>query len=157
MVAERTCTLVKPDGVCKRLTGTVIERFEKAGLRLAGLKMLRFSRADAELFYAEHKGRPFYGPLIDFMVSAPIVSVVWEGEDAIQKARTLMGPTNSPEAPAGTLRKQFGVDNRRNVVHGSDSAASAEREIAFFFEPNELFQYHDNDWQSFELTADPMR
>jgi nucleoside-diphosphate kinase len=143
---QRTCTLIKPDGVCKQLTGTVLDRFEKAGLRLVGLKMLRLSRADAERFYAEHKGRPFYLPLIDFMVSAPIVAAVWEGDQAVQKARALMGSTNSPEAQAGTLRRQFGLDNRRNLVHGSDSVLSAEREIAFFFKPEELFHYHAVDW-----------
>jgi nucleoside-diphosphate kinase len=141
MAVERTLTLVKPDGVTKRLAGTVIDRFEKAGLQLAALKMLRLSQPDAERFYAEHKGRPFYGPLMEFMTSAPIVAMVWSGEGAIQKARGLMGATNSQEAAAGTLRKQFGEDNRKNLVHGSDSPASAEREIAFFFKPNELFQY----------------
>src|SRR5690349_5408427 len=135
MAAERTLTLVKPDGVTKRLSGTVLQRFEQAGLRLAALKMVRLAKTDAERFYAEHKGRPFYEPLMDFMTSAPIVAAVWEGEGAIQKARSLMGATNSPEAAAGTLRKQYGEDNRKNLVHGSDSTASAAREIQFFFKP----------------------
>ncbi|OGR93017.1 MAG: nucleoside-diphosphate kinase [Elusimicrobia bacterium RIFCSPLOWO2_01_FULL_59_12] len=151
MAVERTCILVKPDGVCKGLTGTVLERFEKAGLRLSGLKMARLSRAGAERLYAQHKGKPFYDPLIHFMVSAPIVAAVWEGPGSIQKARALMGSTNSPEAPAGTLRRQHGIDNRHNLIHGSDSAASAEREIAFFFKPDELFAYASADWQSAEL------
>jgi nucleoside-diphosphate kinase len=147
MAVERTCTLVKPDGVCKRVVGTVLDRFEKSGLRLIGLKMVHLSPAVAERFYAEHKGKPFYEPLITFMISAPIVAAIWEGDGAIQKARSLMGSTNSPEAQAGTLRRQFGLDNRRNLVHGSDSPASAEREIAFFFKPDELYHYQDNDWQ----------
>ena len=141
MARERTCTLVKPDGVEKQLIGTVLSRFEKAGLQLVGLKMLRLSRADAERFYAEHKERPFYPGLIEFMISSPIVASIWEGENAIQVARGVMGATNSPEAEMGTLRREFGTDNRRNLVHGSDSPKSAEREIAFFFKPEELFSY----------------
>lgn len=141
MAFERTLTLVKPDGVSKRLTGTVLDRFEKAGLQIVGLKMVQLTRSEAERFYAEHKGRPFYEALIEFMVSTPIVAAVWEGGGAILKARELMGATNSPAAAPGTLRKQFGTDNRRNLVHGSDSAASAQREITFFFKPDELFEY----------------
>src|SRR5438552_391531 len=98
MAAERTLNLVKPDGFGKKLVGTVLDRFEKAGLQLVGLKLLHLSRSDAERFYAEHKGKPFYTPLIDFMVSAPIVASVWEGESAIQKVRELMGATNSSQA-----------------------------------------------------------
>ena len=148
---ERTCTLIKPDGVGKHLIGTIIERFEKAGLQLVGLKMLRLSRADAERFYGEHKGQVFYGPLVQFMISAPIVAAIWQGPAAIKQARALMGSTNSPEAQPGTLRKQFGVDNRRNLVHGSDSSTSAEREIAFFFKPEELYTYQDTDWDTDDL------
>jgi len=147
MAAERTLVLVKPDGVGKRLVGTVLERFEKAGLRIAGLKMRRLAVDEAEAFYREHRGKPFYDPLIAFMTSAPIVAVVWEGKDAVTSARLLMGATDSPSALPGTLRRQFGTDNRRNLVHGSDSAASAQREIAFFFKPEELFQYGESDWQ----------
>jgi nucleoside-diphosphate kinase len=147
MSVERTLTLVKPDGVCKDLSGTVLERFEKAGLRLVGLKMLRLSRADAERFYAEHKGKPFYEPLIEFMSAAPIVAAVWEAPGAIAKAREQMGSTNSSEAKEGTLRRQYGTDNRYNLVHGSDSPKSAEREVAFFFKPEELFHYAASDWQ----------
>src|SRR5690348_8757998 len=113
---QRTCLLVKPDGVCKQLTGTVLERFEKAGLQLVGLKMLRLSRSQAEEFYIEHKGKAFYEPLIEFMISAPIVAAVWQGEDAVQKARSLMGATDSKQAQPGTLRRQYGFDNRRNLV-----------------------------------------
>src|SRR5438552_1754560 len=138
MAVERTLNLVKPDGFRKKLVGTVLDRFERAGLDLVGLKLLQVSKPDAERFYAEHKGKPFYEPLIHFMVSAPIVASVWEGESAIQKVRELMGATNSPDAAAGTLRKQHGTDNRQNLVHGSDSPASAEREIAFFFKHEEL-------------------
>jgi nucleoside-diphosphate kinase len=148
---ERTCTLIKPDGVCKHLIGTIIDRFEKAGLQLIGLKMLQLSRADAERFYAEHKREPFYEPLVRFMISAPIVAAIWQGPAAIKQARVLIGSTNSPDALPGTLRKQFGVDNRRNLVHGSDSSVSAEREIAFFFKPDELYTYQDTDWDTENL------
>jgi nucleoside-diphosphate kinase len=143
---QRTCILVKPDGVGKRRVGAVIDRLERAGLKLIGLKMVRLSPADAEEFYKEHQGRPFYPGLVVFMTSAPIVAAAWEGPEAVATARALMGATNSTQAAPGTLRREFGTDNRYNLVHGSDSAASAEREIAFFFKPEELYAYGDNDW-----------
>ena len=121
--------------------------FEKAGLQLIGLKMIHLSRAQAEQFYQEHKGRPFYEGLVQFMTSAPIMATAWQGDNAIATARSLMGATNSQEAAIGTLRKEFGTDNRKNLVHGSDSPRSAEREIPFFFKPEELFQYNAADWQ----------
>ncbi len=147
MGVERTCILVKPDAVCKNLVGSVLARFAQAGLRLRGLKMLRLSPAQAEQFYGEHKGKPFYEPLIKFMTSAPIVATVWEAESAIAKARSIMGVTNSPEAALGTIRREFGTNNRYNVVHGSDSPESAEREIQFFFKAMEIYTYQDNDWR----------
>src|SRR5262245_9159638 len=140
MTLERTLVLVKPDGVGKRLVGTVLARLEKTGLKLAGLKMLRLTHRQAEDFYGEHRGQPFYEPLVSFMASAPIVAAVWEGPEAISEARALMGDTDSRRAKVGTLRREFGTDNRRNLVHGSDSAASAKREIAFFFKSDELVQ-----------------
>jgi nucleoside-diphosphate kinase len=143
---EKTCILIKPDSVCKNIVGTVLDRFSKTGLHLRGLKMLKLSAAQAQEFYKEHKGKPFYEPLVRFMTSAPIVATAWEGEDAIAKARSVMGATNSPDAVPGTLRREFGTNNRYNVVHGSDSAASAEREITFFFNTNELYSYNANDW-----------
>src|SRR5579863_10196676 len=105
---EQTCILVKPDAVCRNLVGTVLSRFAQAGLQLRGLKMLKLSAGQAEEFYKEHKGKPFYEPLIKFMTSAPIVATVWEGEGAIAKARSVMGATNSTEAAPGTLRREFG-------------------------------------------------
>ena len=144
---ERTCVLVKPDGVCKNVVGAVLARFAQAGLRLCGLKMLKLSPSQAEKFYGEHKGKPFYEPLISFMTSAPIVATVWEAEGAIAKARSIMGATNSTEAAAGTIRREFGTNNRYNVVHGSDSPASAEREVPFFFKPDEIYTYQENDWK----------
>lgn len=145
---ERTCILVKPDGVGKNVVGAVLARFAQAGLHLRGLKMLKLSPHQAEDFYQEHKGKPFYEPLIRFMTSAPIVATVWDGPGAVTKARAAMGATNSTEAAPGTLRREFGTNNRYNVVHGSDSAASAEREVRFFFKPEELYEYGDNDWNN---------
>ena len=147
LIVERTCVLVKPDGVCKNLVGVILARLAKAGLSLRGLKMLKLSSAQAEAFYQEHKGRPFYEPLIRFMTSAPIIASVWEGEGAVAQARRVMGATNSPDAAPDTLRREFGINNRYNVVHGSDSAVSAEREISFFFRPEELYVYTRNDWE----------
>ena len=144
---EQTCILVKPDGVCRNSVGAVLARFSQVGLRPRALKMLRLSPAQAEGFYQEHKGKPYYEPLIRFMTSAPIVASVWEGPDAIAKAREVMGATNSPEAAPGTIRREFGTSNRYNVVHGSDSAASAQREIEFFFKPEELHEYNKGDWE----------
>ena len=144
---ERTCILVKPDAVCKNLPGVILARFALTGLHLRAVKMLRLSAAQAQAFYSEHEGKPFYDPLIRFMTSAPIVATVWEGEGAIAKARSVMGSTNSPEAANGTIRREFGTNNRYNVVHGSDSSASAEREIRYFFKPEELYTYQDDDWK----------
>ena len=144
---ERTCILVKPDAVCKNQTTAVLDRLMRTGLQLRAAKMLRLSPQQAEEFYSEHKGKPFYEPLIRFMTSAPIVATVWAGEGAIQKARQVMGATNSPDAAIGTIRRDFGTNNRYNVVHGSDSSSSAEREIRFFFRPEEEYAYGSDDWK----------
>jgi nucleoside-diphosphate kinase len=150
-MVQRTLVLVKPDGVGKRLIGTVLQRLEQSGLRLVALRMLKLSRAQAEDFYKEHVGRPFYEALVGFMTAGPIVAAVWEAEDAVARARALMGATDSLQADPGTLRREFGTDNRRNLVHGSDSPASAEREVAFFFKPEEIQNYHADDWQEAAL------
>ncbi len=139
MPRERTLSIVKPDAVGKNLIGEIYARFEKNGLCIAAARMLRLSRDDARRFYAEHEGQPYYEPLIDFMTSGPILAQVLEGDDAINKNREIMGKTNSPEADPGTIRRDYGENNRRNAVHGSDSPKSAEREIAFFFGPEEVF------------------
>jgi len=146
-MTEQTCILLKPDAVCKGLVGEVLARFAQAGLQLRGMKMLKLSSQQAEGFYQEHKGKPFYEPLVRFMTSAPIVATVWEGPGAVAKARSVMGATNSPDAAPGTLRREFGTNNRYNVTHGSDSPASAEREIQFFFKPDELFAFGKDDWE----------
>jgi len=148
MSSERTCVLVKPDGVCKHKIGKVIDRMESAGLKLVALRLARLTHAQAETFYKEHVGKPFYPGLVTFMTSAPITVMAWEGPSAVKTARGLMGATDSLKAEPGTLRREYGTDNRYNFVHGSDSPESASREIQFFFKPEELFAYGDKDWQT---------
>ena len=145
---EKTCILVKPDGVCHHQVGKAVDRLESEGLKLIGLKMMRLTRKRSEAFYQEHIGKPFFAGLLTFMTSAPIVAMAWEGPDAVKLARRAMGATDSKKADEGTLRRDYGTDNRYNFVHGSDSPASALREIEFFFTPDELFRYGDNDWQT---------
>ncbi|HSV95393.1 MAG TPA: nucleoside-diphosphate kinase [Spirochaetota bacterium] len=139
MPRERTLSMIKPDAVGKNVIGEIYSRFEKNGLRIAAARMLHLSVDDAKRFYAEHEGQPFFEPLVEFITSGPILAQVLEGDDAIARNREIMGKTNSPEAAPGTIRRDFGENNQRNAVHGSDSAKSAEREIAFFFEPEEVF------------------
>ena len=138
MAVERTLSIVKPDAVGKNVIGKIYSRFEDAGLTIVAAKMLRLSEAVAGGFYAEHKERPFYNDLVAFMTSGPVVVQVLEGEDAIAKNRELMGATNPQEADAGTIRADFAQSIDANAVHGSDSPASAEREIAYFFAASEI-------------------
>jgi nucleoside-diphosphate kinase len=130
---QRTLTIVKPDAVAKMATGEILSRFEKAGLEIVALKKLRLSEEQARGFYAVHKERPFYGELVQFMTSGPVVVGVLEGPDAIAKNRELMGPTDSTKAEPGTIRGDFGTDIERNAVHGSDAPETARVEIAYFF------------------------
>ncbi|MBU2869779.1 nucleoside-diphosphate kinase [Colwellia sp. E2M01] len=138
MTVERTFSIVKPDAVAKNLIGQIYNRFETAGLKIVASKMLHLSQEQAEGFYAEHKGRPFYEPLVEFMTSGPIMVQVLEGESAITKNREIMGATNPEEALAGTIRADFAGSMRENCAHGSDSVASAAREIAYFFSDDEI-------------------
>ena len=138
MAVQRTFSIVKPDAVGKNVIGEIYSRFEKNGLRIVASKMLRLSAEQAEGFYAEHKGRPFFPALIDFMTSGPVMVQVLEGEDAVLQNRTLMGATNPQEADAGTIRSDFAESIDANAVHGSDSPESAAREIAYFFSEYEL-------------------
>ncbi len=138
MAVERTFSIIKPDATRRNLTGAINAVIEKAGLRIVGPKRVRWTRAQAEEFYAEHKGRPFYDELCTFMTSAPIVLQVLEGEDAIKKYREVMGATDPKEAAEGTVRKLFAVSKGENSTHGSDSPASAAREIALNFKPQEI-------------------
>lgn len=138
MAQERTLSIIKPDAVAKNLIGAIYSRFETAGLTIVGAKMLRLSQEQAEGFYAEHKERPFFGALVEFMTSGPVVVQVLEGDNAIAKNREIMGATNPAEAAAGTLRHDFATSIDANAVHGSDAPASAEREIAYFFNADEI-------------------
>ncbi|AKX45690.1 nucleoside diphosphate kinase [Thiopseudomonas alkaliphila] len=133
MAVQRTFSIIKPDAVAKNVIGEITTRFEKAGLRVVASKMVQLSEREAGGFYAEHKERPFYGDLVKFMTSGPVIVQVLEGENAIAKNRELMGATNPKEAEAGTIRADFAESIDENAVHGSDSEASAAREIAFFF------------------------
>lgn len=138
MAIERTLSIIKPDAVAKNVVGEIISRFEKADLKVIAAKMLHLSEQRAGGFYAEHEGRPFYGDLVAFMTSGPVVVQVLEGDNAIAKNRDLMGATNPKEATAGTIRADFAVSIDANAVHGSDSPESAQREISYFFEDSEL-------------------
>ncbi len=130
---ERTLSIIKPDGVARGLIGEVIKRFEKEGIKIVAMKMLQMSKKEAEGFYEVHKDKPFFDSLTTFMSSGPIVVMVLEGENVIQKNRDLMGATNYKEAAPGTIRADFATDIERNVVHGSDSPENAQKEIAYFF------------------------
>jgi len=130
---ERTLSIIKPDGVEKNVIGKIYSRFEKAGLRIVGAKMLHLSREQAEGFYDVHKERPFFNDLVDFMISGPVMVQVLEGPDAINLNRKLMGATNPEEADEGTIRKDFAESIDRNAVHGSDGPDTAAIEIQYFF------------------------
>jgi len=135
---EQTLSIIKPDAVAKNVVGKILDRFESNGLRIAATKKVQLSRADAEAFYAVHKERPFFGELVEFMVSGPVVVSVLEGENAVAKNRELMGATNPKEAEAGTIRADFADSIDANAVHGSDSLENAAKEIAFFFAEREI-------------------
>jgi nucleoside-diphosphate kinase len=138
MATERTFSIIKPDATRRNLTGAINAAIEAAGLRIVAQKRVRWTRAEAEKFYEEHKGRPFYDELCTFMTSAPIVVQVLEGEDAIKKYREVMGATDPKDAAEGTIRNRFAVSKGENSTHGSDSPASAAREIALNFKPEEI-------------------
>ena len=137
-MAERTLSIVKPDGVQRGLIGEVLKRFEEAKIRVAAIKMVLLSQEQAKAFYAVHKERPFYESLTQFMSSGPIVVMVLEGDHVIQKNRDLMGATNYKDAAPGTIRHDFARDIEKNIVHGSDSPQSAATEIGFFFNALEI-------------------
>lgn len=138
MAAERTLSIIKPDAVAKNVIGKIYSRFEDAGLAIVAAKMLHLSREKAEGFYAEHKERPFFGALVEFMTSGPVMVQVLEGDNAIALNRELMGATNPEQAAPGTIRADFASSIDANAVHGSDASASATREIAYFFSEDEL-------------------
>lgn len=134
MSVEQTLSIIKPDGVEKNLIGEIYSRFEKAGLQIVAARMMHLSKEQAEGFYAVHSERPFYGDLVSYMRSGPVMVQVLEGESAIDKNRQIMGATNPADADPGTIRKDFAASIEENVVHGSDGPETAAQEIAFFFE-----------------------
>ncbi len=138
MALERTLSIIKPDAVAKNAIGAILSRFESAGLKIVAARMKHLSRAEAEGFYAVHRERPFFGALVEFMISGPVMIQVLEGEGAVLRNRELMGATNPKEAAAGTIRADFAESIDANAVHGSDSAENAAIEIAYFFASTEL-------------------
>lgn len=139
MAVERTLILAKADAVVRGLVGDVLARFERRGYTIAGLKLMRVTQEQAKRHYAEHEGKPFFAGLVEYITASPVVAMVIQGEDAIEACRTTIGATNPIKATPGTIRGDYGQTIGRNLVHGSDSPASAEREVAIFFRDDELF------------------
>ncbi len=138
MTLERTLSIIKPDAVKRNLIGAILTRFEEQGFNVLAMKMLRLTQKQAEGFYAEHQGKEFFTDLVEYMMSAPIVALVLEKENAVKDYRTLIGSTDPQIAAEGTIRRDFALSKRHNSVHGSDSQESAKREIAYFFVDNEI-------------------
>jgi nucleoside-diphosphate kinase len=138
---ERTLVLVKPDGVQRGLIGEVISRLERRGLKLVALKLMQVDETLARQHYAEHVQRPFFRGLVEFITSGPLVAMVWEADNAVKIVRQTLGETDPAKSPPGTIRGDLGLDIGRNLVHGSDSPESAEREISLFFHPQEILSY----------------
>lgn len=145
---EKTFLMVKPDGVQRGLIGEIVRRFEQKGFKMVGGKLMVISHSLAENHYAEHKERPFFGELVDFITSGPVFAMVWEGENVIATARQMMGATDPRYADPATIRGDFGVTVGKNIIHGSDSPESAAREIALFFKEEEMLDYEKliNNW-----------
>jgi|SRR5690625_3857123 len=145
---EKTFIMVKPDGVQRGVIGDIVRRFERKGFKLVGAKMMQISQQLAETHYGEHKERPFFGELVEFITSGPVFAMVWEGENVISVARTMIGATNPAEAQPGSIRGDYGVTVGKNIIHGSDSLESATREINLFFNEAELITYEkqEHDW-----------
>ena len=138
---ERTFIMIKPDGVQRHLTGEIIHRFESKGFTLVGLKMMKVSRDLAEKHYAVHRERPFFNNLIEFITSAPVIAMVWEGESVVAAARNIIGATNPTTAAPGSIRGDFGVSIGRNLIHGSDAIETAQTEVALWFTEEELINW----------------
>lgn len=146
--SEPSLVILKPDAVQRQLVGRIIERFEAKGLKIAAMKMCRLTRDQAQEQYAVHKGKYFYEPLLDFMTAGPVVIMVLQGKDAVAVVRSMMGPTFGPDAPAGTIRGDFSMSKRFNLIHASDSPQAAAEEVAMFFAADELLDYelHGFGW-----------
>lgn len=138
---ERTFVMLKPDAIQRGICGEVITRFERKGLKIVGMKMLWITRELAEKHYSEHRGKKFFEGLISYITSSPVIAMVVEGKDAVKLVRDMMGKTNPQESSPGTIRGDYAIELGRNIIHGSDSLASAEREIALFFTKNEILDY----------------
>ncbi len=147
-MSERTLVIIKPDCIQRHLAGEVIGRFEKKGLKLAAAKFMQISQEPARQLYAVHRGKPFFEGVVKFLSSAPVLVMVWEAEGVIDMVRKMMGATFGCDAEPGTIRGDFGCSKGYNLVHGSDSAESAEQEIKLFFQPSEIVDYKltDEDW-----------
>uniref|UniRef100_A0A7C3UJH2 Nucleoside diphosphate kinase n=1 Tax=Geoglobus ahangari TaxID=113653 RepID=A0A7C3UJH2_9EURY len=145
---EKTFVMIKPDGVQRGLIGEIISRIERKGLKIVAMKMLRISKELAKKHYAEHQGKSFFDSLISYITSGPVVAMVIEGKEAVKVVRSLVGKTNPIEASPGTIRGDYAMDVGRNVIHASDSIESANREIALFFNENEIIEYKkfDEEW-----------
>jgi len=154
-VVERTFVLLKPDAVQRALVGQIVGRFERRGLKLVGMKMLRVSRSLGETYYAEHKGKAFFEPLMAYVTAGPVVAIVLEGDGAVAAVRKMMGKTNSADAEPGTIRGDLALTIERNVIHGSDSPESARREIGLFFKKDELHDYARGDEAWLREGTDP--
>ncbi len=139
-MTEQTFSIIKPDAVAAGNTGNIIQMITDAGLKYKAMKLLQMTKEQAEGFYAVHKERPFYDELVEFMTSGPVLVAVLEGENAIARYRDLMGPTNSTEAPQGTIRGEYGTDVQNNAVHGSDAPETAQKEVLFFFSQDEFIE-----------------
>ncbi len=138
---ERSLVLIKPDAMQRGLAGTIISRLERRGLKIVAMKMLQMDKALAQRHYAVHQGKAFFNDLVDFITSSPIIAAVFEGEKAIEAVRQTMGGTDPVKASPGSIRGDFGLDIQQNLVHGSDSAESAEKEISLFFTPEKIFEH----------------
>ena len=147
---ERTLVLIKPDGVCKRLIGEVIRKIELEGFKIVALKMIQFTEKKAREFYRSHKGKHFFQGLIDFMLTAPSVALIVEGEGVVKKIREIIGERKPEDASPETIRGKYASDGRRNIVHGSDSPFSAEQEIRCLFNLEEIYSYDETDWLNSE-------
>ncbi|NLI90652.1 MAG: nucleoside-diphosphate kinase [Peptococcaceae bacterium] len=147
---EKTFLMLKPDAVQRGLIGEIISRFEKKGFKLAALKLLQVDRGLAEEHYKEHKGKGFFEPTVQYIMSSPVVAMVWEGKNVVALAREMMGATNPANAGPGSIRGSYAMDISRNVIHGSDSVESAEREISLYFRPEEILTYQKpgEEWLS---------
>lgn len=141
-IMERTYLMVKPDGVQRGLIGEIVQRFEKKGFQLVGAKLMTITEDMAKEHYAEHDGKPFFPDLVNFITSGPVFAMVWQGQNVVSVCRQMMGTTNPKDALPGTIRGDYAVFMSKNIIHGSDSVESAEREIKIFFKPEELVEYN---------------